>query len=763
VLAYRLRFILEQASVFRLHVTADERYILYLDGMRAGCGPERGDVDHWYFETYDVSLEAGVHMLVAQVWSLGEKAPFAQVSAQPGFLLCPEEDAYRDVLGTGRASWEVKQLAGYTFHEPLSAFAIGYTLELEGKQFAWDFEHGVGTGWSPARVLQPGVTAQCSEVAPSQQQLLPASLPPMLYQRYRGGRVRHISAPSLSHTHSLAFRAAEHLTEEEEGWRALLAGDSSLTLPPHTRRRVLIDLENYLCAYPEIVVSRGEAGSVRVNWQESLIADTHTWNKGHRGEIEDKYFTTLWRDRDGIGDSFHLDGGEHRRLTTLWWRAGRYVELVVETENQPLTLEQLHFYETRYPLEMESSFSVSDERLQRLLPLAFRTLQMCAHETYMDCPFYEQLMYVGDTRLECLLTYVSSRDDRLPRKALRLFDYSRLPGGLTQSRYPSRVRQMIPPFSLWWVAMIHDYLMWRDDVAFVCSLLPGMRAVLDAFVSLRDEDGLVRSPAGWNFMDWLPAWPDGEPEGSHEGEICVSLNWLYVYALQKGVELEQACGEAELAARYQRLARETVEALTAQYWCEEKGLYADNAEHTNFSEHSQCLAVLSRLLSTEQCRRIEAGITGASELLRPSVYFLHYYFELCQMTGRSDLFFQRLQAWYQMLDLDFKTTYENLDPFTNRSDCHAWAAHPLYHYFATILGIRPAAPGFRSVMITPLLGSLASSGGTLVHPQGELRVSFQQLGGALHATIALPETVQGTLAYHGQQCALHPGEQQLRL
>ena len=37
---------------------------------------------------------------------------------------------------------------------------------------------------------------------------------------------------------------------------------------------------------------------------------------------------------------------------------------------------------------------------------------MCAHETYMDCPYYEQMMYVGDTRLEVLTTYAISRDDR---------------------------------------------------------------------------------------------------------------------------------------------------------------------------------------------------------------------------------------------------------------------------------------------------------------------------------------------------------------
>ncbi|MGK4456111.1 hypothetical protein, partial [Klebsiella pneumoniae] len=68
-----------------------------------------------------------------------------------------------------------------------------------------------------------------------------------------------------------------------------------------------------------------------------------------------------------------------------------------------------------------ATFRSDDDRIANLMPLMDRVLQMCAHETYFDCPFYEQLMYIGDTRLETLATYVSTDDDRLPRKALRMF------------------------------------------------------------------------------------------------------------------------------------------------------------------------------------------------------------------------------------------------------------------------------------------------------------------------------------------------------
>ncbi len=83
----------------------------------------------------------------------------------------------------------------------------------------------------------------------------------------------------------------------------------------------------------------------------------------------------------------------------------------------------------------------------------------------MDTPYYEQLQYVGDTRIQALISYAVAGDDRLARQAIEAFDQSRIPDGITHSRYPSSLPQNIPTFSLLWIGMVHDYWMYRPDPA----------------------------------------------------------------------------------------------------------------------------------------------------------------------------------------------------------------------------------------------------------------------------------------------------------
>jgi alpha-L-rhamnosidase len=367
------------------------------------------------------------------------------------------------------------------------------------------------------------------------------------------------------------------------------------------------------------------------------------------------------------------------------------------------------------------------------------------------------LMYVGDTRLEVLTTYALSSDDRLPRKALFLFDVSRSADGLTQSRYPHFHRQVIPPFSLWWVAMVHDFSQWRDDLPFVRARMSGVRAVIDYFAARLNAENLLVAPSGWNFIDWVKAWKNGVPKGGNEGGISGPISWQLAWNLRLASELEELVGEPELAARGRRLARQIAAAADATFWDETRGLYADDLAHTSFSEHSQCLALLSGLAPEKRFLRLAHGLLTDQDLHRCTVYFSHYLFETLRLIGHTERIIERLDVWFNHHTLGMKTLLEMPEP--SRSDCHAWAAHPLFQYGTTFLGVRPAAPGFASVSIAPQLGTLTWAAGTVAHPKGPIQVALKRHGDALSAIITLPPGLTGTLAYAGTTYPLIAGTQ----
>ncbi len=763
VMAFRCEFKVEKPELLVPYISADERYVLYFDGVQIGRGPERGDPKHWFFKTYALDVLPGKHMLAALVWALGEQAPLAQLSVAPGLIVASPIPEWNEQFGTGVAPWEAKLLSGITFTKNNLSFGVGANVDIDAGEFDLNFMTGGGEGWIAPRVGPAGYSAGSFNQHGEHDAghwLTPAMLPAMRDAHWWQGKVRFVTGGGAGY---LKPTPETDLADEHGAWEALLLKETPLTLPPHTERRVLIDLDDYVCGYTHLSTTGGKGAMLRVSWAESLYADEITeWHhifhshKGCRDEVLNKTFC-------GEGDVFRPDGGTWRTFEPLWWKAGRYILVEVSTADAPLTLERLEFRETRYPLEPESRFKSDLPQLTRVWPLMTRVLQMCSHETYMDCPYYEQLMYVGDTRLEVLATYCLTHDDRLPRKALRLFDASRLPNGLTQSRYPSRSMQVIPPFSLWWCGMVYDYALWRDDEDFVRTLMPGVRSVQDAFLACRNNAGLVEGPPGWNYVDWTtaPTWNRGVPPDG-EGGVSGAINWHFVYTLDLIAQLEMGLGETEAATRAQRYAAELAAAIETALWDEKRGLYADTLDRRHFSEHTQCLALLSGMLDLSKSAQVGEGLLTATDLTRTTIYFSHYLLETYRLLGRDDKLFARLEEWFELPDMGFKTVREQPEP--SRSDCHAWGAHPIYHAYADILGIRPVVMGFRQAAIRPLLGPLTKVDATLPHPQGEISVQLEKTAsGGLGGVVSLPGSVSGDFFWEGQVCELVPGMQTIYL
>jgi hypothetical protein len=396
--------------------------------------------------------------------------------------------------------------------------------------------------------------------------------------------------------------------------------------------------------------------------------------------------------------------------------------------------------------------------------VGWRTARLCAYETYFDCPYYEQMQYVGDTRIQSLISLYVTGDDRLMRNAIALFDQSRIPEGLTQSRVPSSRPQVITTFSLFWIDMVHDYWMHRDDPAFIEARLMGIQAVLDWFEKRLDaKTGMLGGLPYWSFVDWPDEWPwdndkhlGGQPDGAAEGGSSIVTLQL-VCSLNHAAELFDGFGKKPLADHYRELARNLRTATRRHCWDEPRRLFADTPERKAFSQHANVMAVLSGCVEGEEARALVERLNTEKGLTQCTQYFRFYLLRAMKAVGLGNQYVSMLQPWHDMLARGLTTFAERPDP--TRSDCHAWSASPNYEFLATVCGIEPAAPGFKTVKIEPHLGYLKHVQGTVPHPAGDIEVRLNRTEKGIEGEVTLPAGLNGQFVWQGRTLPLHPGRQ----
>ncbi|MCW5963688.1 MAG: hypothetical protein KIT83_06600 [Bryobacterales bacterium] len=388
-----------------------------------------------------------------------------------------------------------------------------------------------------------------------------------------------------------------------------------------------------------------------------------------------------------------------------------------------------------------------------MLEIGWRTARLCAHETYVDCPYYEQLQYVGDTRIQALISYYAAGDARLARQAIDRIDATRTPEGLTYSRAPSALQQYIPPFSLWWIGMLHDYWMHVDDAAFVKSHIKGMRAILQFFSERQEPTGSLGPLPWWNFVDW--AWPRGTPPNGDKGNSA-AIDLQLLLAFDWAAELESQLGSPAMAAHYREQAAQLRSTIRALYWNGNRGLFADTPAKDSYSQQANALAILANVVQGQEARRVFETQWSASDITKSTVYFRFYTHAAALKVGFGDRYLSFLDLWRDMLAVGLTTWAEQPEP--SRSDCHAWGSSPNFEMLRTMLGVSTAAPGFAQVRVEPHLGSLPDLEGSLPHPRGDLRVVLSRRGEGVKATVTLPPTVTGVFAWKGTERPLEPGE-----
>jgi len=718
---------------FLVRVSADNAFLLRVNGQTVGRGPAKGDLAHWRYETLDLApfLHPGSNLLAATVWNFSQYRAIAQITNRTAFLLegaSPEAKA-----ADTNKDWQVEIDHGFTLKPVTYSMLRGYyaaepvvILHAADSDPNWDAPISKPANWTPA-VSAGEASSRGARDSHSAWQLVPDLLPPMESTPQPGGKVvRTTGLPSVANF-----------------------PDEAVTIPAHATVSILLDNGTLTTGYPELALSGGSAADVRLTYAEALYDKNGL--KGNRNDIAGKHIA-------GVYDEYIADGGAHRTFAPLVWRTWRYLQIDVHTGDQPLTLTRFSSTFSAFPFVERGHFASSDPELSTIWKIGWRTARLDAHDTYMDTSYWERLQYVGDTRLQALISYAVAGDDRLARQAITAIDDSRLPDGITLSRYPTSVFQAIPPFSLYWVGMVHDYALYRDDPAFVRQQLPGTRTVLAWFLAHRNANGLVGKLPWWSFVDWVPDFKNGELPQDADGDSTI-LTLHLVEALREAAQIEAAYGDATLAQRYRQAAEKSVHAIQTLCWNAQAHLYTDTPHGNHFSQHANAMAVwldvapaaaqrgiMTRILAPEGHAAAKAADSPA--ISQASYYYRFYVNRALQHAGMGDQYIQQLQPWRDMIALGLTTWAEQPEP--TRSDSHAWSSHPNFDLLNIVAGIQPASLGFKTVLIAPRLGALTTLTASYPHPLGPIDVEYTHKDGTLHATIHLPPGLHGTFRWQGQ-------------
>ena len=424
-------------------------------------------------------------------------------------------------------------------------------------------------------------------------------------------------------------------------------------------------------------------------------------------------------------DTVEVDG--EYVFEPFWFRCFRFIK--VETVGD-VSVEMVGMTEVNYPMFPRTDYDFGTKTDNKLWEISVRTLQRCMHETYEDCPFYEQLQYAMDTSVQMLFNYQLTDDDRLARKAMDDFAAEQHADGLMPSRTPSVGEQHIPSFQFYFIFMVYAHYIRFGDVALVRKHLRAMDGVIEWFRHHLTREGIVAPSKYWNFIDWATPWgydkergcEGGTPIGVYETSEIAIYNPMMAYFLQCAAKLNEICGRADVAEEYLAVAEMLKKNTEKYFYDKETGLYADDRSHKYYSQHMQTWCVLSGVCKGAKAKRIMKKSLGLEA--KATYAFAYFWFRALERVGLYDKTKEMMDSYRGLLKLNCTTIPET--PTYSRSDCHAWGALAIYEFSATVLGVRTENVNEKSVSIKPYIKGRPYAKGTVSTIAGDIRVEWKK-------------------------------------
>lgn len=701
----KLFFLTSVPGSFPVRICADGRYKLYCNGRFCEAGPCKSDNSVRYYDVVELApyLHAGENLLAIQI------------------LHYPPHQCNHSIFCTPTPGVWLQSLAC----DPATSIPFLQT----------------DTSWQALRDTDRQIVQENPFFAPLQ-----------IYERYAPGEeVCGWTTPDFSRCWMPAMEydpadlspvlAPEALQPRpipfmRRNLRGFAGGSLPRQVEPYTTVTAVLDAGELTTGYLSLRLSAGAGAEIELLQAECYVQSLPTEHGNYRDHPVKEDRTDSSGILTGYRDQYTVCGVGTAALPEVyepfWFRTFRYVKITITTRAAPLTVMGFDYEETGYPLDVQTDVETSDPEMTQIWDISERTLRRCMHETYEDCPYYEQMQYAMDSRSQILFTYATSADDRLARQCMEDFRRSVQPDGLLNASYPNIGPNIIPGFSIYYIGMLYDHMMYFGDAELLCRHLPTVDGILHYFDTHRTPEGLVAKIGDidaphphWSFIDWAAEWDDtrGVPLATRKGPLTME-SFLYLMGLQYAAAICRYLGQGQTAAHYMARAEQLRRAINRM--CRNSdGTYRDGPEVDQRSQHCQVFALLTDTCTLEEGRsNLIETLDHPGQYAQCSIAMMPYLFSALEQCGLYDRTRALWAPWRKMLRCHLTTCVEDLT--RQRSDCHAWGALALYELPSVILGVHPAAPGYAKVAVTPHSGGLDWAKGTVITPHGKVLVEWHK-------------------------------------
>jgi len=522
---------------------------------------------------------------------------------------------------------------------------------------------------------------------------------------------------------------------------------------------VLIDNPNGLFSYSEnaavIYPPRKGDAELLLDFGREVVGFLEFELESPKGVVLDWNCFEFMRGNDiqhtgGLNNTLRYVSREgSQKFHSIVRRGFRYALLTVRNFRVPIKIRRIACLLNTFPVIERGDFMCSDPLLNQIWRMCRYTTRLCMEDTFVDCPAYEQTLWVGDARGEALINYVTFGEYGMPNRCWKLTGRSLHRSRLTESQVPSGWENVLTAWSLLWMLACEESYIWSGDESFLKEIYSAIAKNCKGIESFVNSRGLLEIEA-WNMLDWAPM--DTPPSG-----IVTHQNALSVAALRSAARLARILRKEGDASHYTKVAERIRGAINEHLWSDEAQAYidsihADGERSKVISQQTNTMVFLCDCAPPDREKIIRNYVAevpqGWTRVGSPFAMF--FTFEALARMGKFDeLLRQTRDRWGLMIDEGTTTCWETFPTpgakhFT-RSYCHAWSAGPAYFLSIYQLGIRPISPGFTEALIAPQPAGLKWARGRMPTPHGEIEVSWADKGDSFEVSTRLPPHVRAEL------------------